>query len=952
MASVQRQRTQLSLSNPGVGEINVGTSSGGSFAQGLLDAAGAFNKAAPDYIAEKVESDKVLQANRALKGLMPTEDATTGGVRANMMVGAQNDIIKMTDTLKQDAESWTGTEDEWNTHVVNSRNAMEQGIYQQYPELVSDRSTSKLVTNMFMEQQPTIQATKVSADLKRQHVERQNTFQTRMTQTTAGKDGVDLTRSLEDLRPIARALKLSDTEFEATIAQEAKARAATGDTSMLMATKGIKNSEGVSLYDRDASIRSALIQGQRMDLSLNQAELSEQKYGLEQSFLAGDIDASELISAASIMNKRFGGAAYSAAEINSLREQKARADAKQGKKVDFVGQIANGKLVALEDYTEKEINEGAAAYHDQGDAMVDAFVAKNGYTAEQADGLRAKVQSEITVNLAKAGIKDQQMVRQIQAMQNLGPDHLKTMTEEPAEMQTLLNRWNTLPDYMRTEVVGDKAAAFLHNYQTGISNSMNPGQALDFAQKAGRDITFSGKDNKAISDTGDDVASDIISNSGWNPFDNYPSFIRQQMKDFATDDVRRFRKAGYDIDGAKDQASANLANNYTYVGGTVIRGDRKMLAQRLKLNEADLGTQFQSYLQANKQRLEDDAGGPKIDEMYFDIDQKRGIFQVRAGASGIPVQGTKPLSELADYKWIEQMQKANGTSKSEMRDRVMRAEGYSFGRGGIETSKSIGSSIMDALFPPAKASADYPQVEPGEIQKNDTFYSYIASAENQSKAGFDTRAGVFVPYDSDTGTNGVDTVAYGHKLTQEERSNGYILIDNNPIPYREGESQLTEQQAQILLQQDAKAHIPKLSGWDVPFNELPGSVRRGLIDTSFNMGKGFLDKNPTANAWFKKGDYQSGFIQLLTASNENGKRSKGVLVRRASSYNLAGNGEWPKISKVDVSKDGTMRVKFDGDKSGMNPDMRSLIDSNGWMLVKRGVPGSLHSQSAPGVVDI
>ncbi|KAF2282458.1 hypothetical protein GH714_043929 [Hevea brasiliensis] len=142
-----------------------------------------------------------------------------------------------------------------------------------------------------------------------------------------------------------------------------------------------------------------------------------------------------------------------------------------------------------------------------------------------------------------------------------------------------------------------------------------------------------------------------------------------------------------------------------------------------------------------------------------------------------------------------------------------------------------------------------------------------------------------------------------------------------------------------------KAHVPSTPGWKEDFNNLPGNIRRALIDTSFNMGKGFLNNNPTANAWFKKGDYQAGFIQLLTASNENGKRSKGVLVRRASAYNMAGGGEWPKISKVDVQEDGTMRVKFSGDKSSINPEMRKIISDDGWLLVKRGKPGSLHERS-------
>lgn len=953
MAGVQRQRTQLSLSNPGVGEINVGTSSGGSFAQGLLEAASAFNNMAPTYIGEKVEEDKVIQANRALKGLMPSEDATQGGTRANMQVKAQNGVNDMTMRLKDDASTWTGTEDEWNQHVAKSRTEFEQSLYQEYPELRNDRNTSKLVTNMFMEQQPNIQAAKMGADLEREHLDRQNTFNTRMVQLTDGQEGSNLTRSLEELRVTGKALRLTDEEMDNFIVAQGKQRAASGDTSFLMATQGIRNKDGVSLYARDPSVKAAIISGQRMQLSLDQTDMADIKYGIEQRYMSGELSDADMISETANLNSRYGGAAYSASEINSLRDTKVRADAKEGKKVNFVGKIARGDLVSLEDYTEKEINEGAKAYHAQGDALVDAYAKNKGLNADQAEAMKAKVQSEITVNLAKAGIKDQTLVRQIGSFMTLSPDHLRDMKEEPAEMKTLLNRWESLPAEFRNSIVGDKEAAFITNYQKGLDGSMNPGQALDFAQKAGRDIKFSGEDAKDINKRGDSVANDLIKGAWYNPFDSFPKAVQQQMKDAARDDMRTYRKAGYSPEDAEAQAKMNLENNYTYVAGTVIKGDRKQLAQKLKLNPEDLGNQFQAYLQMNKQKFEDAAGGPKVDDMYFDIDQKRGVFQVRAGSSGIPVQGARPLSELGDYKWMDEMRKADETSKAEMGKRVAQAQGFALSgpmTGG--GAASVGKSIMDALFPPAGAAEQNPTLAHGEIQQNDMFQKYLATSENQAKAGFNPQAGVFVPYDSDTGTAGADTVAYGHKLTPEERKNGFINIGGNPVPYKEGESQLTEENAQALLQQDMKAHVPSTPGWKEDFNNLPGNIRRALIDTSFNMGKGFLNNNPTANAWFKKGDYQAGFIQLLTASNENGKRSKGVLVRRASAYNMAGGGDWPKISKVDVQEDGTMRVKFSGDKSSINPEMRKIISDDGWLLVKRGKPGSLHERSTAGTVNI
>lgn len=950
--AVERQRTRLGMSQPIASEIKVETSGSGSFAQGLLDAASSAFSIGSDYAANMVENDKVVQANRALRGLMPSEDATGGGTRAHMLVSAQNTINEMSSNLKEDSKNWNGTDEEWDKHVIQNRVTFEQSLYEQYPELKGDPATSKLVTNMMLEQAPSVQMTKIASDLEREHIGRQQTFTTRLTQATANLDGSELSNKVNgELRETSKALQMSDVEYEVAIANEAKARAATGDTRLLGATQGVYNSEGVSLYDRDASLRAAYVQGRRVAAGMDATGLANDQYSLEQSFLSGDLDDSQFLQAASIMNDRTGGAAYSAGAINSLRAKKAKQQAAAGKGAGLITNLANGNLVALEDYTEKEINDGQKAYHAQVNSVVDAYSQSKGLSDTDREGLRARAQSEATVNLAKAGIKDSILVRQINSFMNIGPDHLASMTKEPEEMQTLLNRWNTLPDSMRNQIVGENEAAFIYNYQVGLSNNMNPGQALDFAQKAGRNINFSAKDNKDISEKGASVAGDLISKNGLNPFDNFPDYIRQQMISAATDDVRRFRKAGYDMDGAKQQASLNLTNNYSYEGGTVIKGDKRKLAQQLKINEQDMGVQFQSYLQVNKQKLEDSAGGPGIDQMYFDIDQRRGVFTVRAGSNGIPVQTTKPLSELGDYKWLDQVTKEDEASKKEMKDRIIKAQGYGFS--GPTLDNNLTNSLMNTLFPPSEADANIPRSpEFGELQKNATFEEYLKVSENQTGAGYQPTIGVFIPYDSDMGTAGMDTIGFGHKLTPEEKKNGFIEIGGKPVPFLNGESQMTRELADALLKQDIQTHTPATPGWDTSFDELPGSIKRGLVDTSFNMGKNFLSKNPTANAWFKQGDYNSGFIQLLTASNENGKRSKGVLVRRASAYNLANPGEWPKIDKVDVKENGEMSVRFKGDLDAVNPKMRSLIGDGGWMLVKRGSAGSMHEQSKAGEVDI
>jgi len=726
-----------------------------------------------------------------------------------------------------------------------------------------------------------------------------------------------------------------------------------------MATQGIMNAEGVSLYDRDASIRAATISAQRMDASLNQVQLSEDKFGIEQRYLSGESTDEEFLSSAANANFRTGGAAYSASEINSIRDAKIKAAAKGAKNTQFVSKILNGDgdIMALEDYSPEEVSQGIKATYAQSNSIVDAYAKNKGMDPESTEALRTQMTTNTMVNLAKAGFKDPVLTRAVGSFMSIGPEHLQSMKEEPAELTNMLNRWDTLPDSMKNSVVGDKESAFITNYQSARNSGQDVGQALDFAQKNSRDIKFSGQDVKDMAEAGKRAAADINDNSWFNPFSGpkYPDYIKQKMADEGIEVVRRFRKAGYSMEDAEKQANIELSQNYDYAGGTIIKGDRKMLAARLKVNSEDLGAQFQAYLQGNKQSLEDSAGGIEMKEMYFDIDQKRGTFVVRAGSGGLPVSSPKPLSELADYKWAEKVAKSSAAEKKEYQDRynaVMGQEYNNPGMGRPGAVPEVATTLMNAIFPPAEAAAQTRSPEEiGKIQKDATFEQYLSQNENRERAGFDLHNRVFTPYDSDTKQAGTDTIAYGHLLTPEEKKNGFIKIDGKATPFTPGNSELNEEAAKALLRQDMRNHTPKTPGWKVGIDEVPGNVKRALIDTSFNMGPGFLSKNPTANEWFKKGDFSSGFLQLLTASNENGARSKGVLVRRASSYNLANPGDWPKISKVHVDDDGGMAVQFSGSIENLNPRMQAMI-KDGWMVVKRGKAGSLHERSKAGEVSL
>ena len=923
-----------------------------TFVQDLLTAAGNVAKVGTEVMAQAVEEDKVRQVDRALNGLMPTQDATTGGKRASMLVKMQNEIALQSAKLKENANRWEGTDEAWEDHVVMSRQSVEDKMLMQYPELIEDKDTRKAITNAFIEQQPQIVAARASAKIAKDWQDRTTAMNSRIVATTQGLSGAELVGTMEQLKQEAVALQLSVPEFESMFASVAMERAAVGDTSLIDATKDLKDHNGVSLYDRNGKLQTSAIQGQRMWASLNQSEVAEQKWQLEQRYMSGELDDAQLLVEAHQQNLATGASSWSDEAINTLRRSKAKKSGADGKLTQALMNINSGKLLVVDDYTEKELKGIEKAAHSKTDAEVEAYAKIAGLNEEQTEELHRRETAKTMVALAKAGIKDTTMSRQVGGMMNLSPEHLKDMTQEPPELENLLRKWDSLPDEYRTAIVGEKEGAFITNYQRALDANMNVGQAIDFAQKAGRNVRLNNKD---VTKGAESVAKSVASASGWNPFNNFPDYIKEQMKNVAGDYMRTFMTAGYSKDDAEKQTELALQREYSqhggsmFTGGTVIKGGVDKLAQKYKVNPQDIGLVLQSYLEKNKQTLADAAGVDNVDEMYFDIDQRRGIYTVRNGTSGMPVQAAKPLAELMDYKWAEDVANMPDQEKTDMIRRVESNALMAQGRGG--------TSLMNMLFPDAKASMGTPPAnfEIGNSQKQAAFVDYIATAENSTMAGYDTQAGTFVPYDSDVGTQGEDTIAYGHKLTPEEKANGYILIGGEAVPYKQGSSQLTDQLARHLLEQDLEKHVPSTSGWKIPYDQLHPSAKRALVDTAYNMGKNFLNKAPKAKAAFEAGDLGSGFVYMLDAVNEGGKRSTGLLARRAQAYNLMADGgdALPRIDKVQANEDGSMRVKFASRPETMlRPDILAKIDKDGWYTVVPTKAGSLHSRSKAGTIDV
>ena len=137
--------------------------SGSNFLADLINAGESVMDVGTAIMNQHIEDDKVRQYDRALQGLMPSDDATVGGARAHMLVQLQNDVAAQTINLKDQAARFEGTDQQWEDLVVKSRGQVQQNLWKQYPGLEQDKESMRTITNAFMEQQPGIFAARATA---------------------------------------------------------------------------------------------------------------------------------------------------------------------------------------------------------------------------------------------------------------------------------------------------------------------------------------------------------------------------------------------------------------------------------------------------------------------------------------------------------------------------------------------------------------------------------------------------------------------------------------------------------------------------------------------------------------------------------------------------------------------------------------------------------------------
>ena len=908
----------------------------GNFLSDLVEAAQVGMSVGADIMNQAVEDDKVRQMDRALTGLMPSEDATVGGARAHMLVNLQNDVLAQTTQLQQEAKTFQGTDEEWEQHLVNSRNAIQARMWQQYPELQGDKNSMKVLTNAFLEQQPQVFGARQTAKIDQQIQKRSDDMRSRIIYATNGLTGDALNASLQGLQQEAITLGLTKPEYESMVADIAQDRAAVGDGSLIEGTKSLRDGNGVSLYQRNGKLMTAEIQANRAWAAQNQVAVFEKKDAAVQAYENGDLSREQMLQIAQNHNDMTGGTAWSDGELSSLFARVAKASAVKAKTEDLFARGNTGSPLGLQDISKKERDEYAGALTSAYQTLAEKEIAANGLTGEDAERVRGKYEQARYAKLGEQLIEDPNIGQRWNALMQMAPENLKDMKVEPEALQTIMRARDSIPEASRRAVMGDDAYAFVSNYDLAVRQGFNTGQAIDFAQRASRSTNLPAGTIKELTSDVQGVVSDVAGGSWLTRGDNMSDMGKDLMMQDADTIARAMKVAGNNNETIKTHLKSYLQGQYTqladgfFTQGVLVKGDIRGMADKVGVNANDLPLAMRQYINNHKEQLLDASGGMTEKDLYYDVDMKRGMFTIRAGSGRTPLTPAMPISEINGQELLKQSyetkKKERDESKKVWEDSQNRMGSWGLSpttvrpykettMEGEPTAKAVGKmGIADFLVSPAFASGkDLPaNYEFGYKQNNANFVDYVAKTENSINAGLDRSSGTYTPYKDAHGFS----VGFGHFLTPEEQKNGYVDIDGIKVPFVQGRSELTPERARKLLEQDLKKNTPSTQGWAVGFDDMHPGQQRALMDYGYNLGKNGINNAPTAKAYFEKGRFTDGFLSMLSTASTEGKRSPALLVRRAEAYNQGqSGGAVPKISEVETREDGSMYVKFAGEMS-------------------------------------
>lgn len=884
----------------------------------LVEAAGHVGTAAGTYMQQKVDEDKTVQAMRFYEGMAPSDEATTAGYRTHAVLAMSNKVLESTAKLKNEAATFTGTDEEWQKRVRDAQTSDHNSLLEKYPSLKNDPLAGKAIVSMYGEQVPSIAATRISSKLAQEHEARLNTFRDHIRVRVDGLKPEEAHTLLAGVMDSSDTLQLTKQEREKELSALAIEKADAGDLSILEFTKKYTGGQKTSLWERSHALQKAEENGKKVYWMKRQDEIALKKTNLQERLDKGELTRDEFFTEAQALNNEVSLLAYTddsmiAAARKNAKEtpwlNQAKYATLRSKSLDELesGKFSGDKAGWFKRAGQDNVAENAMLWtdeamlaawekHERGvaeatditqyttefftqtvagsvplgqrgfdtktnDAIIEsakkvidregkreiAALPKN-HTPQDEQAIKDKYTAQYMQYLSASRLKDPEFVRLLSSFKLTDMSDAPNMKSLNPNTERAIYLYSSMDEGAKAEHIPDKAdRAVFENFFSYVEQGHSRVSAMEkaiYASRHPRNLTPA--DLKQVKSAAKTAASDISDRYGdWKGMvpgavfmgiapETAPSWYKKlNAEEFEKGVLANMMGGVIDAKSAAKLYKEGFEATHTRLpNGMWVKGTLPVLASRMKVVPEDVPTYFKTYLEMNKESLED-AGHVPITDMYFVTNPERGTFQIKTRL-GDTLNLPAPLSDLKR------------------------------GAGAFldNKKKTINPESFNVSFYPSKPET--------YIEDKENLVRTVALVEGNG--GFDKKAGTFKPYRDGNGKQW--NIGYGLAISDKEYNQDYIV--RNGTRYNLGRlkpSQITLNVAKGLLEDELARGDKEVRKYWKGYDELPSKYKGVLLSLHYNTGNAKPSNWPRLMEAMKNRDDEGVRREMITSyTTRNGDR--------------------------------------------------------------------------------
>lgn len=610
--------------------------SGDEFIDALTKVTGVAGEAYIEYAEKKANADRVIQTDRAIQGLNPTNDATQAGYKAHSAIKLKNGLLKSKAELKALADS-NPSDEEWEDAVREHYAGLHDSAVEDFkayggsdPKLLNDVAamTSLSMSEMMPEVTSYREYKRVEAE---EQARKDTAFDTIVTQYKVDS-GTPVEKLVQDSQSYLDSLRLTPSDKDAVFAN---AVVSSRSLKMIEASKNFYNGRKTSLYERLPQLQNLERSLLTEEAAYSAAESGEYKSNVDSKFINGDITEEQykvLVEGGNTKYPKLFSAEHVASTFNKAAEEKY----KRARKEALTQTILKGESMPG-GYKDAEINEAMdnlyTTLNESLSARVSEIADPNQKQAAYEDGLRKNI-ALVADRAIQYNKPYQPFADSMKSLANANVTALESQTEEGKRQIALLGERGTEVRRMLTSMSPTSKELYLNSMTATESKTlrafdmftdagMNPVEALKTAQVSVRNPKVTSS-NKEIWESSRKVVNAVQSGIT-NPN------LNNAMEEYFTKEAFNLKSIYPDPNSefVNDHVKEYFQKSYIDIGdGIRIKGNDQYYSDNIGIHTSHLLNAIRATAVSYRDLIEPqiEPYGYELDDLWPSVDTNTGVL--------------------------------------------------------------------------------------------------------------------------------------------------------------------------------------------------------------------------------------------------------------------------------------------------------------------------------------